>query len=173
MLPPSMRQPAIRDAQGPPLSDHDRVYKTKERLLQSYLWSGMDRDIDEHIKACHQCQIRKKGPETHSLLQPMPQTTDPNQRIHADLFGPLVTSGPNKKYILTITDAFTKYAEIVAIPDKEATTVAEALFDKWICRYGVPVEILTDKGKEFCNKLQDELWQLIGTSHLTTTAYHP
>ena len=173
MLPPSMRQPAIKDAHGPPLSGHDGVYKTKERLLQSYWWSGMDKDIDEHIKACHRCQIRKKGPETHSLLQPMPQTTEPNQRIHADLFGPLVTSGRNKKYILTITDAFTKYAEIVAIPDKEATTVAEALFDKWLCRYGVPVEILTDKGKEFCNKLQDELWQLIGTSHLTTTAYHP
>jgi hypothetical protein len=39
------------------------------------------------------------------------------------------------KYILTITDAFTKYPEIFAIPNKEAETVADAEFTKWICRY--------------------------------------
>ena len=63
MLPPSMRLPAIKDAHGPPLAGHDGVYKTKERILQSYWWSGMDRDIDDHIKACHRCQIRKRDPK--------------------------------------------------------------------------------------------------------------
>lgn len=58
--------------------------------------------------------------------------------------------------------------------DQEAAlTMAEPLFDKWVCHYGVPVKIITNKGEEFCNKLQDELWQLIGTSHLTTTTYLP
>lgn len=166
-----MRRSAIQDSHGPPLSGHDRVYKTKEQLLQSYWWSGMDRDIDEHIKACHRCQIQKKGSETQSILQPMLQTTEPKQRIYADLFGSLVMSGRSEKYILTITDTFTKYAEIVALPNKEAPTMAEALFNKWVCLYGVPVKIITDKGKEFCNKPQDELWQLIGTSGLTTTTY--
>ncbi len=173
MLPRSMRPAAIQDAHGTPLSGHDGVYKTKERLLQTYWWLAMDKDIDEHIKSCHRCQMRKKGPQTTSLLQPMPQTTEPNMRIHADLFGPLVASGRHKKYILTITDAFTKYAEIVALPDKEAATVAEALFDKWICRYGVPIEIVTDRGKEFCNQVHDELWKFLGAAHLTTTAHHP
>jgi hypothetical protein len=32
-----------------------------------------------------------------------------------------------------MTDAFTKYAEICAIPNKEASTVARELFEKWIC----------------------------------------
>jgi hypothetical protein len=41
------------------------------------------------------------------------------------------------KYILTITDAFTKYSGIMAIPNKEAETVADAVVTKWICRYGV------------------------------------
>ena len=39
------------------------------------------------------------------------------------------------KYVLTMTDAFIKYAEIVAIPNKEATMVADAIFAKWICWY--------------------------------------
>ena len=46
------------------------------------------------------------------------------------------TSDAGNKYVLTMTDAFTKYAEIVAIPNKEAVTVADAIFTKWICRYG-------------------------------------
>ena len=74
-------------------------------------------------------------------------------RMHADLHGPLKTSGNNKKYILVMTDAFTKYVILVAINNKEAETVTEAIFKKWICRYGVPLEIITDQGKEFCNKL--------------------
>jgi hypothetical protein len=55
-----------------------------------------------------------------------------------DPFGPLKTSGSNKKYIMCITDAFSKYVELVAIPDKTATMVASALFSRWLCRHGLP-----------------------------------
>jgi hypothetical protein len=53
LLPASMRAAAIKEAHGPLLSGHDGVYKTKERLLQSYFWIPMDKDIDEHIKGSH------------------------------------------------------------------------------------------------------------------------
>jgi transposase InsO family protein len=78
-----------------------------------------------------------------------------------------------KRFILVITDTFTKYVELVAIDNKEAPTVTEAIFKKWICRYGVPLEIITDQGKEFCNKLSDELYKLLGTEHHTTSSRHP
>jgi hypothetical protein len=45
-----------------------------------------------------------------------------------DLFGPCKTSDMGNKYVLTITDAFMKYAEICAIPNKEAETVANMIF---------------------------------------------
>ena len=86
------------------------------------------------------------------LLTPLAQNTKPQQRVHADLFGPLKTEN-SKKYILCMTDAFTKYDEIVAIPNKESLMVATAIFERWICRFGVPLEIITDQGKEFCAKL--------------------
>ena len=67
-----------------------------------------------------------------------------NQLIHADLFGPLQTSGNGKQMILVVTDAFTKYVQLVAIPNKEAATMAKDIFEHWICRFGVPLEIVTD-----------------------------
>jgi hypothetical protein len=48
-----------------------------------------------------------------------------------DLFGPLKNEEGDKHYILCMTDAFTKYAELVALENKEAKTVADAVFDRW------------------------------------------
>ena len=63
-----------------------------------------------------------------------------------DLFGPLRTD-TGKKFVLCMTDAFSKYAEIVAIKNKEAETVAEAVFNHLICSHGTPVMLLSDQGK--------------------------
>ena len=173
-VPQSLVAHVLQDAHGNILSGHEGIFKTKERILQCYFWPGMDKDVIDHLRACHTCQVKRnqyKPPP--ALLSPLPQCTAPNQRIHADLFGPLKTSGNNKKYILSITDAFTKYVELTALPNKETATVSQAIFNRWICRYGVPLEILSDNGTEFRSKLSAELYQLLGTTHLTTTARHP
>jgi len=93
--------------------------------------------------------------------------------VYADLFGPLKTSDSGKKFILCMTDALTKYVELVPLPNKEANTVANAIFDKWYCHFGAPLDIVTDQGKEFCAKLSDELFKRLGTNHLTTLPHHP
>jgi hypothetical protein len=106
-------------------------------------------------------------------LQPIPQFSLPNQRIHMDLFGPCKMSDMGNKYILTITNAFTKYSEIVAIPNKEAETVADAVFAKWICRYGCPSIIHTDGGKEFLNKIAAKLYDKFDIKTTHTAPAHP
>jgi hypothetical protein len=57
-----------------------------------------------------------------------------------------------------MTDACTKYVELAALPNKEAETIADAIFYHWICHFEIPVEVIMDQGKEFCNKLMDELF---------------
>ena len=63
-----------------------------------------------------------------TLLTPLPLPTELNLRIHSDLYGPLHTSGNSKKYILAMTDAFTKYFELVALSSKEASVLIEVIF---------------------------------------------
>ncbi len=82
--------------------------------------TNMKKDIQAHIDSCLQCQVRKKSTAKPTPLQPLPTTDQPNQRIHIDLFGPLKTSAQGNKMVLVMTDAFTKYAEAIAIPNKEA-----------------------------------------------------
>jgi len=57
------------------------------------------------------------------------------------------------------------------LTDKEAETTREAIFNKWICRYGRPLEIVSDNGKEFRNKLAMDLYKRpnmkTATNHLS------
>ncbi|UYV67829.1 K02A2.6-like [Cordylochernes scorpioides] len=46
-------------------------------------------------------------------------------------------------------DYFTKWPEAYAIPNQEATTVAKVLMDNLICRFGVPLELHSDQGRNF------------------------
>jgi len=148
---------------------HEGALKLTQRLQLYYYWPNMKEEIQRVVDACETCQKRKTQPSIPSAeLQLLPVLTQPNQRVHADLFGPLKTSATGKKFLLVMTDAFTKYVELVAIPNKEAETVAEAIFNNWICKYGIPVQ-----GKEFMATVCQDLWNKLNIVHITTSARHP
>ncbi len=164
----------LTEAHGELLTGHDGIYKTKERRMQCYYWPGMDADIASHLKSCHRCQLQHHDDRLPPIfLLPLPLTTEPGQQVHVDLFGPLKTSDKGEKFILCITYAFTKYIELVTLPNKEAVTVAEAIFDKWICHFVTPLDLVTDQGTEFNAKLSKELFNTLGTAHLTISLHHP
>jgi Integrase zinc binding domain len=87
------------------LAGHFGVNKTNQQILQSYYWPNMDKDITEHLQSCDKCQLTKVGKMQPELLSPLPQCTEPNQHVHADLFGPLKCPNGDKKFILFVTDA--------------------------------------------------------------------
>lgn len=61
----------------------------------------------------------------------------------------------------------------VAVPSRDARTVAHFLFEKITCVYGAPVEIVTDRASCFMAEVLQAYLQLLGTRHLPSTPYHP
>ena len=55
---------------------------------------------------------------------------------------------------------FTKWIEYIPIPDK-ATTIAKQLYIVFT-RYGCPDVIISDRGIEFCNQLNEALFYYMG-----------
>ncbi len=114
-----------------------------------------------HVQTCLTCQQRKQSPTKPTPLSPLPILECPNWRIHAHLFGPMLTADSNKKFVLCIADAFTKKAVVTSIQNKNAETVADAIFKEWFGKFRIPAQIHTDRGKEFVNKLSAEMMELM------------
>ena len=66
-----------------------------------------------------------------------------------------------------------KIGRTSGLANKEAQTVAVALFNQWICRYGMPEEILSDGGKEFCNNIVNPILKMMNIKKTTTSPCHP
>jgi transposase InsO family protein len=90
-----------------------------------------------------------------------------------DLIGQLKTTSSGDKYVMVMTDGFTKFCEVAAIPHQSATVVARTLFERWIIRYSLPESIVSDQGKEFCNKVMYSMCDLWEIKKRRTSPFHP
>jgi hypothetical protein len=85
----------------------------------------------------------------------------------------MITADSNKKFVLCITEVFTKYGVVTAIASKDAETLADAIYRDWFSKFRIPAQIHTNGSKEFVNKLSEELFQLLNFRHNKTFPAYP
>ena len=105
-------------------------------------------------------------------LQPI-ITGYPNEIVGVDMVGPLPETPRGNRYILVMVDLFTKWCEAVPIATTDAETTAQAIVENWICRWGAPEQLHSDRGSNFESIIVAELCHLLGVRKSRTTAYHP
>ena len=110
----------IHKAHDSHIGGHRDSEKTLERIQRVYWWLTMRRDVSEYIRSCHNSQ-QLRGPrcadDLKCPLQPLKIPEKFNERIHTDLMGPLRSITSNK-YILVMSDSFTKWSELIPLPNK-------------------------------------------------------
>jgi RNase H-like domain found in reverse transcriptase/Integrase zinc binding domain/Integrase core domain len=150
---------------------HLGVKKTTEQVKRRAFWLGWRGDVKRFCRRCLQCNsyYRGKLPKSASL-QPIIAGA-PFERLSIDLTGPHVRSSRGSVYILTCADPFTKWVEAFPIPNKEAITVAKVLVEQVFCRFGVPVALLSDRGKEVDGRIMNEVCKLMDIDKMRTTSY--
>ena len=72
-----------------------------------------------------------------------------------------------------LVDQFTKWLEAYPLPDQTAVTVARAVVDNFISRFGCPMVIHTDQGRNFESDLFKAVCTLLEISKTRTTPTHP
>ncbi|CAF1157557.1 unnamed protein product [Didymodactylos carnosus] len=173
-IPIYMIKDLLRAAHDDPISSHFGFHRTYLKLKHQYWWPNMKSSIEKYIKSCSKCQqfniSRQKKP---GLLHPITSLDGPFQMIAIDYVGPLPRTPSENRYVFAITDMFTRWVTAVALPSCTAQVTAEALFKHYICRYGVPVSILSDNGTHFRNQLLQSLEYKIGINYIFSTPYHP
>lgn len=63
--------------------------------------------------------------------------------------------------------------EAAPLPDQEASTVAQAVIDFFVSRFGVPLIIHSDQGRQFESRLFKGMCKTLGMTKTRTTTYHP
>ena len=76
-------------------------------------------------------------------------------------------------YILVISDHFTKWTEAIAIPNQESTTICKAFVDNFITKYGTPLQIHSDQGRNFQSDTFKGMCSVLGIDKTRTTSFRP
>ena len=97
----------------------------------------------------------------------------PMERIAIYVLGSLPESNRGNKYLLIAMDYFTKWPEAYPLPNQEVITVAKVLVEEMVCRFGVPLEIHSDQGRNFESLVFSEMCRILGIRKTRTTRYHP
>ncbi|GFU90082.1 retrovirus-related Pol polyprotein from transposon 412 [Trichonephila clavipes] len=99
----------------------------------------------------------------------------PFERIAFDILGPLCQGLRLviSTYLLSWTTS-RNGPKVYPIPDPgKPPTVAEAVVQHWISRYGVPLQLHSDRGRNFVSAVLKGVCELLGIDKTKTTPLHP
>jgi len=167
LLPRSDVDEALRQCHAGVAAGHFGIRKTLDQERRRFYWPTWKKDAKRFCRSClacteyHRWKLVKQGP-----LKPVLPGA-PYERWYIDLTGPHPKSERGHLWILTCMDSFTMRTEAFPLRNKEAETVAKVLVEQVFSRFGVPLSILGDQGKEVDGRIMNEvLCRLIGIEKL-------
>lgn len=155
-----------------PVGGHLGVYKTREKIRQSFIWKGMDKEIRKRIQGCETCAISKPPQNSQVGFLASHVVQKPFQRMYIDFVGPLPRSKAGNKFVLVCVDAFTRFVWLV--PSGGATTqIVINKLQNIFGTFGPPETLVTDNATAFTSNQFKEFCLGLGIKHITTTPYYP
>ncbi|GFW81996.1 retrovirus-related Pol polyprotein from transposon 412 [Trichonephila clavipes] len=149
VLPRSRIPEILKELHGSPTGGHFGVMNTLHRVRERFCWGKVRADVEQWCKSCDACSARK-GPKIRSrgscIATMLEHPSNVSLSISWDLCQGLRL---------------------------EAPTVAEAVVQHWISRYGVPLQLHSDQGRNFVSAVLKRVCELLGIDKTKTTPLHP
>ena len=151
---------------------HPSIRVTRRIITQKFVWVGIKKEINDWCRQCIQCQRSKVHRNVKAPIQHANMPENRFEHVNVDLVGPLPVSN-GFTHLLTIVDRFTRWPEAIPLRETSARNVAKEFIANWIARFGMPLDITSDRGPQFTSQLWTSLAELLGTKLHHMTAYHP
>ncbi|KAL1218142.1 hypothetical protein V5N11_033130 [Cardamine amara subsp. amara] len=116
----------------------------------------MTTDCEEFASKCYKCQRHSNIINSPIDLLTTGAAPYPFMRWAMDIVGPLPPSN-HKKYLIFMTDYFTKWVEAEAYSSIHDDEVKKFIWNNIIYRHGVPYEIVTDNGSNLTSGQIEEI----------------
>jgi hypothetical protein len=166
-VPLDVRDQLIRWAHALPSSGHPGVKRTVGSLRGRYWWPTLVRDVKVYVSSCS-VLTQSKAPR-----QPLPVPQRPWSHLSVDFLTDLPPSQGNTT-VLVIVDRFSKSCRLPPLPGiPTALQTAEALFTHVFRHYGVPEDIVSERGPQFTSRVWRAFMEHLGVLVSLTSGYHP
>ncbi|CDF33203.1 unnamed protein product [Chondrus crispus] len=155
------------------LAGHPRGRKMFYTLTRDCYWPSLAVDCYVTARNCIHCaKERVKLRRKTKRLKLFPATA-PLKLLSIDLLGELIRTPRGIRWLLVITDRFSRLVRTVPLKRITAAEIAKAFVHHWVFVYGPPVTVLADNGKQFVSRLFQEICRILGIKNVFTTTYHP
>eukprot|EP00253_Pinus_taeda_P031973 PITA_31973 len=157
-----------------PCGGHFSDKRTAHKVLRmGYYWPSLFKDAKKCVMACDKCQ--RMGQPNHKDELPLNSRVilEPFERWALDFIGPINPPSNQRVYILVFTDYMTKLVEAKALLRANEESILTFLFEEIFVRFGLPRELVTDRGPPFNSHGFKDTLQKYQIRHKVTTPYHP
>ncbi|XP_048839003.1 mucin-5AC-like isoform X2 [Brienomyrus brachyistius] len=138
-------------------------------LMERHSNPGSGKHCD--IKGSHRCQlndpIKTVVPVLHTI-----KLEEAWDVLGLDLIGPLPETARHNKFVITMTDLYTKWVIAEPLQSKAVNEVSLAITTK-LCMFGMVRHIITDQDKEFIKELNDSIFSRLKIKNAVSSVYHP
>lgn len=174
VVPKDLRSTTLAEYHDKPTAGHQGVLKTYKRLQNTVYWPKMRKDVATYVSKCRICQTTKYDQKLRAgVMGSRRGVNTPWKMIAADLMGPFPRSLKGFKYLLVITDTFTKYSILQPLRAATAKLVSQHLENDIFLVYGVPDYIICDNGSEFIGAPVTNLARQYNIKILLNARRHP
>ncbi|MCO5560185.1 hypothetical protein L7F22_013793 [Adiantum nelumboides] len=168
--------PILQQAHSEQAGGHFSVKKMGKSILYAEIWwPTLFMDAEEFVKRCDECQ-RTKTPRGRDdmPLRPM-MGARAFAKWEIDFVGPIAPPAykSHAQYIIVATDYLTKWVEAKATTKNDAKKTAQFLYENIFTRYGLSIEIVSDRGTHFINEVIEQLLDEFMVIHRKSAPYHP
>ena len=129
-------------------------------------WPLMDKQIEERVKGCWECQQHQPAP-AKAPLHPWEWPFKPWSRLRVDF-----ARSVEGHMLLILVDAYSKWIEVCAV--KSTTSdVAMWCLRSVFARFGLPNTLVSDNGPCFVSAEFETFLERNGIQHVTASPHHP
>ena len=173
VVPTAFRDQVLLECHESPTAAHLGVYKTRMRVSDLYYWPKLRGDVKRFVEKCSICASQKSS----NLARPghmgrQKQVSFPWQLISVDLLGPLPRSKSGHKYLLVVSDWFTKFSLLHLLREANAKNIVKFIEEQVILVYGSPQVIMCDNGTQFAGTLFKKMAETYGCEIWFNAKYH-
>eukprot|EP00253_Pinus_taeda_P034960 PITA_34960 len=144
-------QKVLQELHDVPAGGHFGADTTAHKVIHSgYYWPTLFRDAHEYVRKCRNCQT-SSGRQRKSAfpLQPV-NIEQPFEKWGLDIIGEITpNSSKQHKYILTATDYFTKWVEVIPLKTTNSEAIIEFIDQLIITWFGVLNALVFDNASYF------------------------